>query len=102
MMSGQRFSRAAMYVGSILLISLTAACGSGGGKDAILGMDTGAAAPIVPIVPVNQPTPDTTRPTVTQTVPTDGAQNAATNTRISATFSEDMDPASINGTTFQI
>lgn len=105
MISGQRFSRTAMYVGSILLISLTAACGSGGGKDPILGMDNGAAAPIVPIVPivpVNQPTPDTTRPTVTQTVPTDGAQNAATNTRISATFSEDMDPASITGTTFQI
>lgn len=102
MMSGQCFSRTAMYVGSILLISLTAACGSGGGKDAILGMDNGAVAPIVPIVPVNQPTPDTTRPTVTQTVPTDGTQNAATNTRISATFSEDMDPASINGTTFQI
>jgi methionine-rich copper-binding protein CopC len=102
MKRGQRFSRTAMYLGSILLVSLTAACGGGGGKDAILGMDTGAAAPIVPIVPGNQPIPDTTRPTVTQTVPGDGAQNAATNTRISATFSEDMDPASINGATFQL
>ena len=102
MMPGQRFSSTAMYLGSVLLISLTAACGGGGGKDAILGMDTGAAAPVVPLVPGNQPTPDTTRPTVTQTIPVDGAQNAATNTRISATFSEDMDPASINGTTFQL
>jgi hypothetical protein len=102
MMPGHRFSRTAMHLGSILLISLTAACGGGGGKDAILGMDTGAAAPIVPIVPANLPIPDTTRPTVTQTVPSEGAQDVATNTRISATFSEDMDPASINGTTFQL
>jgi hypothetical protein len=99
MMAGQRFPRTAMVVGSILLVTLTAGCGGGGGKDAILGMDGGTAAPIVP---GNQPIPDTTRPTVTQTVPTNGEQNAPTNTKISATFSEDMDPASINGTTFQL
>ncbi|RZA28912.1 MAG: hypothetical protein EOP02_06065 [Proteobacteria bacterium] len=38
-------------------------------------------------------TTDTTRPTVTLTVPVNGAQNVLRNSRISATFSEDMDPA---------
>lgn len=47
-------------------------------------------------------TADTTPPTVTLTVPVAGAVNVATNTRITATFSEDMDPATITGTTFTL
>ena len=45
---------------------------------------------------------DLTRPTVTATVPADGASNVATNTAISATFSEDMHPATISGTSFTV
>ncbi len=47
-------------------------------------------------------TADTTQPTVTLTVPAAGAVDVATNTRITATFSEDMDPATITGTTFTL
>lgn len=47
-------------------------------------------------------TTDTTRPTVTLTVPVNGAQNVLRNSRISATFSEDMDPASISASTFKL
>ena len=45
---------------------------------------------------------DTTRPTVTLTVPAAGAAGVATNTQITATFSEDMDPATIIGATFTV
>lgn len=91
MIPEQRFSRTAMYAGSILLLSLAAACG-GGSKDAVLGMDTGAAAPVVP---ATGPTPDTTRPTVTRTQPGDGATGIARNAKVVAVFSEEMDAASL-------
>lgn len=47
-------------------------------------------------------TTDTTAPTVSSTVPATGATGVATNTQITATFSEDMDPATISGTTFTL
>ncbi|MEO8524680.1 MAG: Ig-like domain-containing protein [Caldimonas sp.] len=46
--------------------------------------------------------PDTTRPTVTVTVPAPGATAVANNTAITATFSEDMNPATISGSTFTL
>ncbi len=52
---------------------------------------TGAAAPL-----------DTTRPTVTFTVPAAGAVGAATNSRISATFSEAMNAATLTATSFTV
>ena len=42
------------------------------------------------------------RPTVTATIPICGAVNVALNSSITATFSEAMDPASINATTFTV
>ena len=45
---------------------------------------------------------DTTRPTVTATVPAAGATNVATNTGISATFSKDMNAATISATSFTV
>lgn len=42
------------------------------------------------------------RPTVTASVPICGATGVAVNSRITATFSEAMDPASINGTSFTV
>lgn len=44
-------------------------------------------------------TPDTTRPTVTLKVPANGATAVAFNAKVVATFSEDMDPASISNNT---
>ena len=45
---------------------------------------------------------ETTRPTVLLTVPAAGALNVATNTKIAATFSEDMAAATISGTSFSV
>ena len=46
--------------------------------------------------------PDTTRPTVTLTVPANLAINVEPNTKIFATFSEDIDPATITPLTFTV
>ncbi|MGB7979561.1 MAG: DUF4082 domain-containing protein [Candidatus Nanopelagicales bacterium] len=43
--------------------------------------------------------PDTTPPTVTSTTPTAGATDVATNSRISATFNESLDPSTVSGST---
>jgi hypothetical protein len=45
---------------------------------------------------------DTTRPTVVTTVPPNNASNVATNTQVSASFSEDMNPTSITSTSFRL
>lgn len=45
---------------------------------------------------------DTTRPTVSFGVPAPAAMGVATNTSISATFSEALAPATVNGTTFTL
>jgi len=46
--------------------------------------------------------PDTTAPTVTATVNAGGATGVALNTKVGATFSEAMDPLTINATTFTL
>ena len=43
---------------------------------------------------------DTTAPTVTDVVPTDGEQNVATGTNVETAFSEAMNPDTINTSTF--
>jgi hypothetical protein len=45
---------------------------------------------------------DVTRPTVTLTVPANNAAGVATNTQITATFSETMDPSTLSGTSFTV
>jgi len=45
---------------------------------------------------------DTTKPRVTLTVPVDTAPAVATNTKITATFTEDMNPLTFTGTTFTV
>ncbi len=49
-----------------------------------------------------EPDEDTTRPTVTSTTPSSGATNVAVSTAVTATFSEDMDLATINSTSFTV
>lgn len=46
--------------------------------------------------------PDTTSPTISSTNPTNGATAVPVNTSISATFSEPMNPSTINTTTFTV
>ena len=45
---------------------------------------------------------DTTRPTVLSTVPAAGASNVATNSKITAVFSEDMDASTLSGASFTL
>lgn len=45
---------------------------------------------------------DTTAPTVTGTIPTNGQTNVAINTKVGATFSESMDPLTITNTNFTV
>jgi hypothetical protein len=45
---------------------------------------------------------DTTAPTVTATSPASGESNVAVNVNVTATFSEGMNAATINGTTFEL
>jgi hypothetical protein len=46
--------------------------------------------------------PDTTQPTVISTIPVSGVGGVPINQAVSATFSEAMDPATINSTTFRL
>jgi hypothetical protein len=45
---------------------------------------------------------DATAPTVTGVTPADGAQRVARSTKVTATFSEAMDPSTLNNTTFTL
>ena len=74
-----------------LLPAFVAGCG-GGGLDPILG------SPGVGVVPLT----DSSRPTVVFTTPAPGAAGASTNTKITATFSEAMAPATISDTSFLV
>ncbi|MDH5263628.1 MAG: Ig-like domain-containing protein [Betaproteobacteria bacterium] len=72
---------------ALLLVAAAAGCGGGGG-----GGGTEAPPPVVPVVNL--------APTVSGTLTANGATNVAVNTKVGVTFSEPMDPASINATTF--
>lgn len=73
-------------------VAALSACG-GGGIDPILG---------TPGLGPNAAAGDATRPTVTFTVPADSAADVAANSRISATFSEPMDAATLTATSFTV
>lgn len=73
-----------MWLMALVLAAVVAGCGNG---DPILG---GGGAGIVPNV-----TGDTTRPRVTVTVPANAASGVPANSKITATFSEDMALATI-------
>jgi Domain of unknown function (DUF4082)/Bacterial Ig-like domain len=52
--------------------------------------------------PIPTPTPDTTPPTVTSFAPTAGATNVRIDANVTVTFSEAMDPATVNGSTVEL
>ncbi|MGA6946420.1 MAG: N,N-dimethylformamidase beta subunit family domain-containing protein, partial [Solirubrobacterales bacterium] len=56
----------------------------------------------VDVVFENTVGPDTTPPTITARSPVDGTTNVSTGANVTTTFSEPMDPATINGTNFQL
>ena len=56
----------------------------------------------VDVVFENTVGPDTVPPTITARAPANGATNVSTGANVTATFSEPMDPATINGTTVQL
>jgi hypothetical protein len=76
---------------ALLLAVFMAGCNSGGGGD--------SSTPAATDTP---DTPDTTAPTVTLTVPAFSALDVAINTKVVATFSEDMTAATLSGTTFTV
>ena len=83
----ERCCRSLSWFVALLLSGLVAGCGGGDGHDSILG--TGAIA-----VPA---------PTVTAVAPVANATSVAFNsTTITAAFSKDMDPATINTSTFTL
>jgi len=87
----ENITKPLMWLMALLLAAVVAGCGNG---DPILG---GGGTGIVPHV-----TGDTTRPRVTVTVPANAASGVPANTKITATFSEDMAPATLNNTTFTL
>jgi hypothetical protein len=94
---------------AVLLTALAAGCG-GGGRDPVLGADVAALKLVVPPGTVAPGACPVDGPKVTFTDPTDGNLAASTSTSgitnggklITATFSEAMNAATINPTTFKL
>jgi hypothetical protein len=70
-----------MWIMTLLLAALVTGCGSSSGSNGIA---------------------DTTAPTISSTVPANGATAVAINSLITANFSEAMNPATINAATFSV
>ena len=73
-----------------------------GGKDGVTDL---AGNPMVTDFVIRWTTgaaPDTTAPTVTSATPANGATNVAFNSRVTAVFSEGLDPLTITNTTFRV
>jgi len=86
------------WLAASLLVALIAGCGGGGGRDEILGFDN--ELPVTAVAPA-----DTTRPRVTLTVPATtvpGPTGVPANAAVTATFTEDMAPASISAASFTL
>jgi hypothetical protein len=81
-------------IGLIPTLLLAFVAGCGGGLDPILGTPGFGVSPTTPT--------DATRPTVTLTVPAAAAPAVPNNTKITATFSEDMLASTITGTSFTV
>ncbi len=80
-----------MFFMGLLMVVFMSGCGSGGGSGTGIGSGGGSG-----------PVPDTTAPTVSSSIPADGATGVSLNGNITATFSEGMDPATITTSTFTL
>ncbi|MGV8899133.1 MAG: ice-binding family protein [Burkholderiaceae bacterium] len=98
-----------MWLSALLMTAVVAGCG-GGGKDPILGADVVAAIFVPPTGAAIPGACTVAGPTVTASNPTNGNQLVTTGTSgvagggksITATFSEGMNGATINPTTFTL
>lgn len=98
-----------MWVMASLLIASATGCG-GGGKDPILGADVAATIFVPPAGAVTPGACTAAGPTVTTSDPANGNQFVGTSTAgvagggksIAATFSEQMNPATISAATFTL
>jgi hypothetical protein len=83
----------------MMLSALVAGCGGGGGS----GLDPILGTPSVSMSSSSAATlNDTTRPTIIAFTPSAGAINEPINRKLSATFSEDMNAASISTSSFLV
>jgi hypothetical protein len=106
----ESYSRGLTWSMVFLLSALAAGCGGGGGgRDPILGAGGATTGTIIPGA-VCTAAAGPTIPTVTMSNPTSGNQFVSTSTNgvansgklITATFSLDMDPATIDATSFTL
>lgn len=77
-----------------------------GSKTASARLEYASASTARQIVPSDHLSPatgsDTSAPTVVGTVPADGETGVAVSTDVTASFSEEMDPSTVNGSTFAL
>ena len=66
------------------------------------GMTSRPNIPTPTPTPIPTPTPDTTPPTVTSFAPAAGATNVRVDANVTVTFSEAMDPATVNRSTVEL
>lgn len=110
MKSQQRYAKPSMWFSALLMTALVVGCGGSGGRDPILGTDVAAAIFVPPAGAVNPGACTAAGPTVTMSNPINGNQLVTTSTSgvagdgksITATFSEAMNGATINPTTFTL
>ncbi|MEO8599741.1 MAG: ice-binding family protein [bacterium] len=105
----QRYAKPLMWLSALLMTAVVAGCG-GGGKDPILGADVVAVVFVPPAGAVIPSACTAAGPTVTTSDPANGNQFVGTSTAgvagggksIAATFSEAMNGATINSTSFTL
>lgn len=98
MKKAQSYSRYMTWSMALLLGALATGCGGDAGRGAILGTDGSPAAP-PPTVDTTLPRVTVTEPATTSPGPTPGVP---ANTSVSVVFTEEMAPATINGTSFTV
>ncbi|CAE6910115.1 hypothetical protein R69927_05942 [Paraburkholderia domus] len=87
------FAKRLSWLSAVFIIVLAAGCG-GSSDNVSSGGNQPASAP--------GGTQDTTRPAVSAAVPAPGATGVGVTTKIAVTFSKDMNPATISGSSFTV
>lgn len=83
-----------------IMAMLTISCGGGGGGDGSSG--GGGSSSGGDDNPATPGVSDTTPPTIIQVVPSNGSTSVATNSSVVAIFSEEMNSATVNTSTFRL
>lgn len=85
---------------AVLLITLAAGCGGSSNNDPATASGSGQGGDQPASAPGGMK--DTTRPAVSAVLPAPGATGVGTTTKITATFSKDMNPATISTSSFNV